>query len=357
MSKRVFQPAFGVVLGILSLAAFGSPASAASETNKPPHFQEMFRLLRANLEGVSEEDLNRAAVQGLLQQFHPRVMLLNESSDRAESNEGQVDKTTVHDKWYGYLRVARVGPGLAEDIAGAWEKLSATNRLKGLILDLRFAGGHDYAAAASAANRFLTREKPLLAWGDSSIRSTAKEEAITTPLTALINQQTGGAAEALAAVLRDAGAALLIGAKTAGAAHVFKDFTLSNGQQLRIATGSVIVGDGHELSPGGVAPDIEVNVNAEDEKVYFADAFKVLAPATVSRATNLTPSGSTNRPRRINEAELVRRRREGLDLEEAEESANREESERTEPMVRDPALARALDLLKGIAIVEQSRRP
>jgi hypothetical protein len=357
MVNRVFQTGLQVALGILVLVADASVGSAASETNEAPHFQEVFRLLRAHLEGVTEEELNRAAVQGLLNQFHSRVMFVQETADEAEASSDQVAKTAVHDKWYGYVRIARVGKGLADDIAAAYEKLNATNRLKGLVLDLRFAGGQDYAAAARAADRFLTREKPLLTWGENSARSTEKETAITAPLTALINGQTSGAAEALAAVLRDAGAALLIGANTAGAAHVYEEFTLSGGQKLRIATGSVVVGDGHALSAGGVVPDIEVKVGAEDEKLYFTDAFKALASSTMSRATNLTQTGSTNRQRRINEAELVRRQREGQDLDDLAESASRVEEERAEPVVRDPALARALDLLKGIAIVGQSRRP
>jgi len=38
--------------------------SAFADSNSPP-FQELYNLLRTNLSGVSEADLNRAAVQGL----------------------------------------------------------------------------------------------------------------------------------------------------------------------------------------------------------------------------------------------------------------------------------------------------
>jgi len=332
-----------------------------SETNDLPHFQEVFRLLRANLEGVTEEDLNRAAVQGLLDQFSPRVMLVSkETSGDADAATGRITKSAVYDKGYGYVRVERVGKGLADEIAAAHEKLSGTNKLKGLILDLRFAGGQDYEAAAGAADRFLTKERPLLNWEEGSAKSKAKEDAITIPLAALVNRQTRGAAEALAAVLRDTASALLIGASTAGEAHVFREFTLSTGQQLRIATGSVVVGDGQELSTNGVAPDIEVSVGGDDEKSYFVDASKTLASTSAaSRGTKLlAQAGSTNGPprRRINEAELVRRQREGQDFNDLAGPTNRVDEERAGPLVLDPALARALDLLKGIVIVEQSRR-
>jgi hypothetical protein len=55
----------------------------------------------------------------------------------------------------------------------------------------------------------------------------------------------------------------------------------------------------------------------------------------------------------LNEAELVREHREGADLD-AEPAAGRE-PEPEKPVVRDPVLARALDLLKGLAVVRHSR--
>jgi Peptidase family S41 len=330
----------------------------ATDTNALPHFQEVFRLLRANLPNTSEEDLNRAAVQGLLSQFYPRVILATNGAAAALTERALLDKTTVYDQSYGYLRVAKVGTGLADQIKSACEKLDATNRLKGVVLDLRFAAGQDYAAAANAADRFLTKEQPLLDWEEGSARSTAKTNAIRVPVVVLMNRETTGAAEALAAALRETDAAVLIGSRTAGQAEVYKEFELSNGQRLRIATGQVSVGKGKALSTG-VEPDIEVAVSAEDEKAYFTNAFKVLAgPTARLRATNtVTQAGPTNRTsrRRLNEAELVRMQREGLSLDEQDAASPKPpEGDSAESLVRDPALARALDLLKGIAIVERS---
>ena len=54
----------------------------------------------------------------------------------------------------------------------------------------------------------------------------------------------------------------------------------------------------------------------------------------------------------MNEAELVRMQREGLDL---SRDATPSASEPPKPILQDPALARALDFLKGMAVA-QSRR-
>jgi C-terminal processing protease CtpA/Prc len=299
-------------------------------------------------------------VQGLLSRFYPRVILVTNDSPASEPAEAlRVSQATVYDKSYGYVRVSRVAAGLAEHLKSAYEKLNATSKLKGLVLDLRFADGDDFTAAAAAADRFVSNEQPLLNWEENSAHSTAKSDAIDVPVSVLINRQTVGAAEALAAVLREIDGSVLIGARTAGQAHVFKEFNLANGQRLRIATGQVQVGTGKALSARGVAPDIEVTVKGDDEKAYFADAFKLLSKPTAQlKATNNPVRiGSTNRDRRrVNEAELVRIQREGRTSNDDDLTAPQPPApeDGSEPLVRDPALARALDLLKGIAIVKRS---
>ena len=342
------------------LALIAIQSGIRAETNTPPHFQEVFRLLRANLPNATEEELNQAAVQGLLDRFKPRVILVtNESAREAGGKTPPVSRTEVYDKFYGYVRVDRVTGSLSREIVSAWERLNASNKLKGLILDLRFATGDDYAVAGEVADGFLTKEHTLLTWDGGSVRSKKKPDALIMPLAVLINGQTSGAAEALAAVLRKEGAALLIGDASAGEAHVYKEFELSNGQRLRIAASPVRIGEEEEALAGAIAPDIAVAVNAENERAYFADAYRVLPrPVAQLRSTNnvaLTTSTNRQQRRRINEAELVRMQRDGENLEESGVPVPRSSDESTGPVVRDPALARALDLLKGIAIVQQAR--
>ena len=101
-----------------------------------------------------------------------------------------------------------------------------------------------------------------------------------------------------------------------------------------------------------------MDVTSIDERAYYADAYKLPSRHDLLAAGSLgltnSPSG-TNPPARrprFNEAELVRERREGIS--EADMTAARS-PEPEKPLVSDPALARALDLLKGLALVRQSR--
>jgi C-terminal processing protease CtpA/Prc len=291
---------------------------------------------------------------GFLAQLQSRVSLTTNGSTQTESSAVPIlSKTAVLDGAYALLRVGRVDAGLAKEMSAAFDRLRSTNKLKGVVVDLRFAIGQDYAAAAQTADLFFSTEQPLLHWGDSNIRSTAKSTAIDLPLAILVNNYTAGAAEALAAALHQVSGSVVIGSPTAGHAYLFKDFPLSDGQVLRIASGSVTAGENQTLTAAGLMPDIRISLSLEDEKAYFEDPYritaKLFAQAAKPGTNDLAFSQSTNRPRRrLNEAELVRMQRDGVDL----ESEPLPVSAAPAPIqvVTDPALARALDLLKGIAL-------
>ena len=351
----------GIISLLAGLLVFfgGQPGVRAEAKAEAPDFKEVYDSIREHLGGVSDAELNRTAVQALVTALAPKVSLVaNETATNPPTHGPLVTKASLYEGDIAYLCIGRVDDGLTKAVADAIEKLGSTNKLKGVALDLRYAGGDDYAVAAVTADLFVKKEQPLLDWGNGVVRSKPKRDAIDLPVAVVVNRQTSGAAEALAAVLRETGAGLILGSKTAGQAMIAKDFPLKNGERLRIATAPIRLGDGAPLSASGLKPDITVEVSPEDERAYYSDAFTVvprselLASATLS-LTN--PPSGTNRAtrRRFNEAELVRERRDGLSLD--ADGASRKETELERPVVHDPVLARALDLLKGLAVIRQSR--
>lgn len=334
-------------------------ADSKADTHQPAEFKEVYDALRAHLSGVSEAELNRAAVEGLVAALGSRVTLVTNGAAKSGTNaQPLVSTASVLESNIAYLRVDKVEEGLAIAIREAYARLVATNKIKGVVLDLRYAGGHDYAAAAAAADVFLKAERPLLDWGTGLARSKEKSDAILVPVAVLVNVRTTGAAEALAAVLRQTGAGLILGGRTAGLAMIAEEFTLKNGDRLLIATGPIHLGDGSTASLQGLKPDISVEVSADDERGYYADAYRVIGRTDLTSGAGLLPgsqASATNRPPRrlrFNEAELVRERREGLS--EADLAGGRER-EPEKPLISDPALARAVDLLKGLALVREAR--
>jgi hypothetical protein len=337
-----------------------SPAGAMA--GDLPRLQEVYQLLRANLPGISEEELDGAAVRGLISQLPSRTLLVAEANESAGSAEGTapVSKVATFDAAFAYIRVGRVEKGLPEQLLASYEALQHTNKLKGLVIDLRFAGGNDYRAAAAVADRFLNSERPLLDWGEGAVRSTVKNDAILLPVAILVNRETSGAAEALAALLRDSHVGLIIGTNTAGLANIYKEFTLADGQRLRVASAGVQVGNDKPISADGVKPDIHVRTDLESEKAYLEDAYRALprpgetASSTSESETNQIAAANRAPRRRINEAELVRLQREGLSPD--YDPLAPQEAAAPAPQVTDPALNRALDLLKGLAVVHKTRQ-
>jgi hypothetical protein len=163
--------------------------------------------------------------------------------------------------------------------------------LAGTVLDLRFADG----AATNAADFFVQGKSPLVV---------------------LVNSQTRGAAAQLAADLRDSASAILIGSTNL---------------------------------PKTLSPDIVVAVSPEDELKFQEDPFLAAAtnPLGMGPTTNLLAFVD-----HTSEAELVRKRvKDG----EEEGDISTPRSAPPQPVIRDPALARATDLLKALAALHPGR--
>ena len=202
-------------------------------------------------------------------------------------------KSALVESNVAYLRVREVDTNLAEEISAAQSSLSASNKIAGTILDLRFADGDDAVAAAAAA-RLFAGKKP--------------------PLAILVNDETRGAAATLAAALRGERAGLIFG----GAAAELK-------------------------------PDIAVSPDTNAEKVFWENPYAVTA-------TNAAAPAETNDflpfVDHMSEAELVReRRKDGAD----DDSAPTAREVPARPVIRDPVLARAVDLIEGLAVVRGQR--
>jgi len=331
------------------------PLCSFAQTNGgAPDFQEIFDLVRQHATGVSEAELNRAAVEGFLSALGPKVSLVtNDASGNGSAGARPVSQAKIFEGDIAYVRIGRVEPGLADAVSEAYRQLTGTNHVDGIVLDLRYTDGTDYEAAEAAADLFISKGEPLLNWNGRVLSSHKKADAIAIPVAVLANHGTAGASEALAAMLREAGTGLILGSRTAGAAMLTRDYPLKNGMRLRIASTPITLADGGSLSADGIKPDIDVTVGAEQERAFYADEFLVVKNTNqVAAASTNLESGTNGAPVLFNEAELVREHRAG---ENPEDQTAKGPPEPKLPVVSDPTLARALDLLKGLALVRQNR--
>ena len=336
------------VLALAGLLAACS-SSRADTTAAAPDFQQVYDLLRANLAGVSGAELNSAAVEGLLKQLHGRATIVGNETETASESGTDLIKSAVLENDVAYLRVGEVGSSLKNELHTAYHALAATNKIAGVALDLRFADGNDYTAAAATAGLFSSKKAPQLKWDNTIETPRPEKESIPGPLLVLVDGETSGAAEALAAELRDTGAGLIIGNSTAGLAMTMRNFSLKNGEILRIATDPVKLGNGTTISR--LSPDITVPVSQEDERAYLKNPYAMLGGNENSRlfGTNDISAFVDH----TSEADLLRERIKGREDTGAIAPPARRRPKK--PVIQDPVLARALDLIKGLAIVHESR--
>lgn len=316
--------------------------------------EEVLGVLRTNLSDVSEAELDRAAAAGLIKELGTRVQLVTTNApvtdvESAVDSE-PISKTAVYEEQFAYVRIERVGERLTNEFHKTLTQLLGSNKLAGIVLDLRYAEGTNYQAAGMVADEFVRGGEPMLKLGDVKMVGTDRASDIRQPVAVLVNGETRAAAEALAGILRESAAALVIGSKTAGEARVYELFTLSTGQKLRVGKVAVEVGRGKVLPAGGIVPDIKVAMEPELARAYYEDPYLVRRFVTASGGTNEL-SGLFNPERPLNEAELVRRHRNGEEL--VERSAPAPSPEPS--AITDPTLARALDFLKGLSILQPRR--
>ena len=104
-------------------------------TNTAPDFKEVFDLIRTHLPGVTESELNQAAVEGLLSALRGKVSIVG-TGGGSISNVPAIAVARVMESNVAYVRLAGLDEGLASRLAETIAQWGTTNSLAGLVLDL-----------------------------------------------------------------------------------------------------------------------------------------------------------------------------------------------------------------------------
>jgi len=307
---------------------------------------DVIRLLKDNYikpDALSEAEQRRAAVQGLLDRLAPGAAIV-ESSPNSESAVSPF-RAEILDNRIGYVRLGAINPENVGELDASLQKFTSS-KLSALVLDLRATPtGNDFEQTAEICRRFCPKGKVLFSVKKPNIK---QEQILTSKddpkfhgiLVALVDRATAGNAEVIAAVLRTHVNALVIGQQTRGEAAEFSEFPLSNGRVLRVAVAEVSLPDSVPVFPGGVKPDLAIDVPDETtEKVLKQELEKGVSESVFE----------SERPR-LNEAALVAGTNPELD---AAQLAQKNRAERAAAPVRDVALQRAVDFITTISIYER----
>ncbi len=195
---------------------------------------------------------------------------------------------------FGYVRIT----SFTDTTAAELEQLVAglehahTQRLKGLVIDLRNNPGGVVDAAAQIADDFLDHGTIVTAEGrtdEARFRIEAKPGDISggARLVLLVNGGSASASEILAAALHDNGRATLIGRRTYGKGSVQTIMPLSGGQALKLTTSRYFTPAGISINGVGIVPDVVLDGPEQPPADMDADGAN---PAAGTQAAMAAPT-------------------------------------------------------------------
>ena len=166
-----------------------------------------------------------------------------------------------------YIKVNGLYAGGGEAIAEALRTWTASNR-SGVIMDLRGATGDDLEGVKTVASLFAKSGDLLFSLRDRAdqeiaVYKAAASKNVGVPVMAMVDHDTRGAAEALAAVLSDSvKGAMLVGRTSRGDPMIREYVKLQSGDLLYLATRQLVTAEGgrHD-GKTGVKPDVLVSAS------------------------------------------------------------------------------------------------
>jgi len=331
--------ATGLLTLSLTLALNAAPPPETFNHLDKTQLQGVIDFLRSNYvdpRALTNEEINGAAVAVLLTKLGPGAKI-----ERKQGSEHSLVthpfKSDLVQNQFSYIRL-----GNLTDLASLDSTLNdpRTKNAHGLVLDLRtMPSGSDFRLAAGIISRFVPKGTILFKLVQPKNKAeqsfvSETDRLYAGPLAVLIRGENSGTAEAVAGALQQEAHALLIGQKTAGQAAEYKSYPLGSDLVLNVAVSELVVPDGKALFPAGVAPDITVSFQPNDQET-------VLSLADSKGISDFIVDDE--RPR-TNEAALVAGKNPDLDAYESDQAANQPKQP------KDLVLQRAIDFLTTVTV-------
>ncbi|WP_372926390.1 S41 family peptidase [Marinobacter sp.] len=241
-------------------------------------------------------------------------------------------KSRIIEKGYGYVRITQFQEDTGSQFTTALEDLEKEHGsdLDGLIIDLRNNPGGILQAAVEAADALL--DEGLIVYTEGRIQSSRLRfnaepgDVMTdTPIVVLINGGSASASEILAGALQDHERAVVMGTQSFGKGSVQTVIPLDETHAIKMTTARYYTPDGRSIQAKGIKPDIEVK------------------PAELTELEGQPV---------FTEADLSGH----LEGQDEEQNAAEMETEAS-PESRDFQLRSALNLLKGLGILNKRNKP
>ena len=237
----------------------------------------------------------------------------------------------------GYLRITSFTEQTEEGLLKAINTIQTENEgINGYILDLRSNPGGLLNQAVKVTDIFLKRGEIVSTRGRETKdirRYRAKNKDLTNgkPIVVIINGGSASASEIVAGALQDHRRAIVIGTQSFGKGSVqtiipFQRSNSDNISGIRLTTARYYTPSGESIQGKGITPDIVI-----EQGEFESFDFKRYSESDLKDSLDKEDNNSNNK-----------------------EEDNVELSEKEERLARDYQLRRALDLIRGLSLFEES---
>ena len=280
-------------------------------------------------------------------------------------------KSKLVEEAYGYLRVTSFQENTGVDLAKHLNTLYKNGALKGLVLDLRNDPGGLLNMAIGVSGAFLP-ENTLITSTDGRIpdsnhkfyvlpkdylRGTTEDflktipaETRNVPLVVLINGGSASASEIVAGALQDHKRAVVMGTTSFGKGSVQTVLPLPGNTAIKLTTARYFTPLGRSIQAKGIVPDIvvEESANGTSSSLYLREAD--LGNHLENNKEKETP---TPPPKPQSKAPANKAKDAQNATDEGDE--NKQAPTRELASKKDYQLNQALNLLKGLQVIQGNR--
>ena len=245
-------------------------------------------------------------------------------------------KHEVYDN-IGYLRITSFTEQTEDGLLKSIKKILEENKnIKGYILDIRSNPGGLLSQAVKVSDMFLKRGEIVSTRGRNNndirrYRAKNKDHTNGKPIVVLINGGSASASEIVAGALQDHRRAIIIGTQSFGKGSVqsimpFQRSSNDNISGIRLTTARYYTPSGESIQGKGITPDIIV-----EQGEFESFDFKSYSESDLKDSLDKEEEENVN-----------------------ENNGETELSDKEKRLAQDYQLRRALDLLRGLSIYEES---
>ncbi len=249
-------------------------------------------------------------------------------------------KFRVEDETIGYIRVNQFNRNAYDGLKKAMDKINADvgEKLSGYVLDLRNNPGGLLDQAIAISDAFLEQGEIVSTRGREE-KDIKRDNALPgdlangLPVVVLINGGSASASEIVAGALQDHRRAVLMGTRSFGKGSVQTVIPVSGDGALRLTTARYFTPSGRSIQGKGIDPDIVVD-QAKIEKLEEMGIHEEDLKGALSNPTTQAKASNDN----------------------AKDSKSDKKTEEEKASDKDYQLARALDLLHGLALMKDNNK-